>query len=252
MKNILFGIIILFSCTTFAKQIQEVSIAYNVGNPPLKFLNEKGLPDGILIDIWKLWSQKTGIKVTFKEAPFKKTVEMVKNGEADIHAGLFFTTERDKFLDYSKNPIIEIEYNIFYHRSISKIEKLNDLKPYLIGVPEGYTHKFMKENLPEGILKVYENFPKLYKEAYKGEVKTFISPVMNYEYFLIKNNIENEWYYNKGNPLYKRSYYSAVKDGNKELLGALNNGLSQITKKDIISIYRKWIKKGVFSTLSTK
>lgn len=245
-------LILLVSITVAFSFPKEVSIAYNVGNPPLKFQNENGKPDGILIDIWKLWSKKTGIKVVFKEAPFKETVQMVKEGKADIHAGLFYTKERDKFLDYSQNPIIEIEYNIFFHRNLSKINDISELKPYLIGVPEGYTHKFMKENLPGAFLKVYKNFPELYHKAYQGEVKTFISPVMNYEYFLIKHNIENQWNYNKEKPVYKRSYFSAVKEGDKELQKALNEGLAKITKKDIVQIYRKWIKKGVFSTLSTQ
>lgn len=232
-------------------EIKEVSVAYNVGNPPLKFQNEKGEADGMLIDIWKLWSKKTGVKVNFIEAPFKRTVEMVKNGEADIHAGLFFTKERDLFLDYSSSPIINIGYTIFYHRSIPPLKELKELKPFIIGVPEGYTAKYMKKNLPEGMYKTYKNFPELYKNAYKGEVKVFISPIMNYEYFLLKRNIENEWEHSKST-LYERNYFSAVKEGNGELLKVLNEGLSKISKKDIVKIYRKWIKKGVFSTLSTK
>ena len=233
----------------FAK---EVSIAYNVGNPPLKFQNEKGEPDGILIDIWKLWSKKTGVDVVFKEAPFAQTVEMVKTGKADMHAGLFYTKSRDVFLDYSDFPIVDIEYTIFYHRSIPKINKINELKPYIIGVPAGYTDKFMRENLPDGMLKVYKNFPELYRSANRGDVKTFISPVMNFEYFLNKEKIENEWKHSSGAPVYKRSYLAAVKGGDKELLKILNEGFAKITKRDIVRIYRKWIKKDIFSTLSIK
>jgi len=247
----LFFLLTLLFCSVSFASIKTVTVAYNVGNPPLKFQNSDGDPDGILIDIWKLWSKKTGVKIVFKESTFKQTVNMVKNGDADIHAGLFYTKDRDKFLDYSKMPIIEIGYNIFYHKTISKIVSIDGLKPYVIGVPEGYTNKFMQENLPDGLIKVYKNFPKLYRSAYKGEIKTFISPVMNYEYFLLNQREENQFYYTTDS-LYKRSYYSAVKEGNEELQKLLNYGLSKITKKDIIKIYRKWIKKGVFSTLSTK
>ncbi len=79
---------------------KTVTIAYNVGNPPLKFKNGQQA-DGILIDIWRLWSKKTGIQVVFKDALFADTLDMVKIGKADIHAGLFYTKDRELFLDYT-------------------------------------------------------------------------------------------------------------------------------------------------------
>lgn len=103
--------------------INKVSIAYNVGNPPLKFRNDEGEADGILIDLWRLWSKKTGIEVEFKEALFADTLEMVKQGQADIHGGLFYTEKRDKFLDYS-DPIIDIKYHIFHHKDIQNISSI--------------------------------------------------------------------------------------------------------------------------------
>lgn len=63
---------------------KKVTIAYNVGNPPLKFKNQQGEATGILIDIWRLWGEKTGIEVEFKEALFTQTLEMIKKGDAEI------------------------------------------------------------------------------------------------------------------------------------------------------------------------
>ena len=104
----------------------KVIIAYNVGNPPLKFSNGQGAADGILIDLWRLWGEKTGIEVQFKEALFADTLELVKQGRTDIHAGLFYTEQRDQFLDYT-SPIIDITYYAFHHESISRAARLNEL-----------------------------------------------------------------------------------------------------------------------------
>jgi ABC-type amino acid transport substrate-binding protein/CheY-like chemotaxis protein len=231
--------------TLNASNIKEVFIAYNVGNPPLKFQNDKGEPDGVLIDIWKLWSKKTGVELHFKEAPFSSTVDMIKNSKADIHAGLFYTKQRDEFLDYSDKSIFDIKYYIFHHKNILKIESKNDLKSYIIGVPEGYTHQYMEENFKGVTLRVYKNFPELFDSVQKGEIKIFVSPVMNFEHYLQKHNLENNWYYSSSKPLYKRSYYAAVKEGNSELLKLLNKGFSEVSYTDSIAIEKKWIKKSL-------
>ena len=53
---------------------QQVIITYNKGNPPLKFIDDNGEASGILLDIWRLWAEKTGIEVAFKEALFSDTI----------------------------------------------------------------------------------------------------------------------------------------------------------------------------------
>ena len=223
----------------------KVTIAYNVGNPPLKFKNNNSQADGILIDIWKLWSKKTGIEVEFKEALFADTLEMLKRGEVDIHAGLFYTKERDKFFDYSSKPIIDISYHIFHHKSISGLFTIDTLRGFKVGVPKGYTQTFMSEKVQKDSLRVYENFPKLYDDVVAENIKTFISPAMNFEYYLLTNNIQNDWRYNPSSLVYKREYMSAVKAGNTKLLKILNDGLEKISDEEIIAIERKWLKSSI-------
>lgn len=247
------AIIILFTCFFLLKSRsvyaaspiktdfpEKITIAYNVGNPPLKF-NNQGNADGILIDIWRLWSEKTGVKVEFKEAVFAHTLEMVKDGRADVHAGLFYTKERDRIFDYTSS-IIDTDYFIYYHESISGIGKLEDLFPFRIGVPQGFTHTFIKQNLPNAAISVYENLPKLFEAAVTGEIKVLISPVMNHDYFFQLKNKRSPFRYIPRQPAYSRTYFGAVRQGNSDLLAAVNQGFSKISFDEIIEIQRKWLK----------
>ena len=224
-----------------AQPIDEISIAYNVGNPPLKFQDEKGEASGILMDLWRLWAKKTNIKITFKEALFSDTLEMVKNGDADIHAGLFYSEKRDQFLDYSEG-IIDISYHIFYHKSITSKVTLAELTPFKIGVPKGYTETFVREHLPSAILEVYDNFPKLYNAAVKKEILVFLSPAMNLEYYFTQKGIDNEFRYDPAKPVYTRTYFGAVKEGNSALLKKIVDGFGLISAKERVETERKWLK----------
>ena len=239
--------IFIHSCPVFAlehapgKAPAPVIIAYNVGNPPLKFKNGKRA-DGILIDIWRLWSSKTGVPVKFKEALFADTLEMLKTGKADIHAGLFYTKDRDRFLDYTA-PILAIDYFIYHHESLKGIDAIDDYFPYRVGVPKGYTRTFMQDRLPDAALSVYDNYPLLFDAAMENKIHVFISPVMNHDYYFQAKKRTSPFRHNPAKPLYHRVYMGAVRQGETSLLNRVNQGLEKITPEEIIAIQRKWLKR---------
>ena len=77
----------------------ELKIAYNADVAPLKFEDESGRAAGLFPEIWRLWAKKTGKTIDFiRTDSFNESLELVKNGQADLHAGLFRTAEREKFL----------------------------------------------------------------------------------------------------------------------------------------------------------
>lgn len=220
--------------------IKKIRVAYNIGNPPIKFSN-RGKPDGIMIDIWKLWSEKTGIRVEFKEAIFNRTLQMVENGDADVHGGLFYTEARDQVFDYTV-PILDIDYMIFFHESVTGINSLKDLASFRIGVPEGYTHTFVKNNIPDAAISVYRNFPELYDAALKGEVRVFLSPVINHQYYFQSRNIPSPFLYNTSRPAYTQTYFGAVRQGDTELREIINRGFEKIRQDELVDIQRRWLK----------
>ena len=219
---------------------QQITVVFNSGTPPLKFSDPQGRASGLLVDLWRLWGKKTGITVKFLEAPWDETLRMVREGEADVHAGLFFTEERDRFLDYT-SALLEIEYLIFHHRTILGVEKLQDLKAFRIGVPKGFTQEFVSERLPQAALGLYPDFDHLYRAAFDGEVRVFVSPLINYQYFLKQNESEGEFDYDVNNPLYQQTYFGAVREGNHALRQLIDRGLASITREERAAIERKWL-----------
>ncbi len=228
--------------TVHAKEISEISVAYNLNNPPFKFKNEHGKADGILIDIWRLWSRKTGVKVTFKAAPFIQTLEMLKNGEADAHAGMFFNEERARDFDFSR-PFLELDYYLFHHESVGAIDDDRQLLPYRLGVPEGYTRSLARERFPQLSLWVFDDFPTLYEKVLAGNIKAFISPRINLEYFLKRQKRRNPFRHDPAKNLYSQHYAVAVGKNNATLLSLINRGMRQITATEKVQIERKWLQK---------
>ena len=221
-----------------------IKIVYNSSTPPLKFTDENNQANGMLIEIWKLWATKNNIEVKFIEASWDNTLKMIQDGQADIHAGIYYTKQRDKFLDYSSKPLYNNKSYFFYKNNIKNIQSIYDLKPYIIGVGNGYPSIFLKTHYPTFVYKSYNNATSLNKAFKENEVHVILSSLPTLIYYLKENHIdESKISYSDITFAYSKNYYGAVKEGNTKLLEIINNGFKNITDEEIHNIELKWTKE---------
>jgi hypothetical protein len=65
--------------TVFADTpIEKISVAISTDSVPLYFVDETGRPPGWLVDIWRLWSSETRIRVAFVSGSFGESLEMAR------------------------------------------------------------------------------------------------------------------------------------------------------------------------------
>ena len=142
-----------------ATAADELKIVYNVGVAPLKFEDADSRPVGLFPDLWRLWAQKAGRKIEFvRVESFKESLQLLKDGKVDLHAGLFRTPEREKFLDYSEQ-LLALDYYIFTHPSVYPIKSLEKTSGFLVGIQKGgYTEKFVRSKVPANRIVVYDRF----------------------------------------------------------------------------------------------
>ena len=218
----------------------KIKIVYCIDSYPFQYRNEKGEPEGIIIDYWKLWSVKTGISVDFMPAVWDETLNIMKKGEADAHAGLFQNAERSAYLDYGA-PLTPSEIHIFYDRRIPNPEKNGDFNAYRIGVINGdFVESWMKSNQPEASLKPYDNYDELIKAFERGNIKVFAADTQTALYYLGKSGIRQNVNFRSNSPLYESDWRIAVKKGDTSLLQLINSGMAAITDKEAGKIAREW------------
>lgn len=79
--------------------IYSIKVVMDNNYPPFTFLDANGQPQGILIDRWRLWEQKTGIKVQITTTDWEQALQRMANGEFDVIDTIFYNTERAKIYD---------------------------------------------------------------------------------------------------------------------------------------------------------
>ena len=240
---LLFSCIAALSVTQVSAQPlpQKVVIACSAGSAPFHFADEAGAPEGMFVDLWKLWSKKTGVKVEFRIAPWGQTLKMMQNGEADIHAGVLFSKKREAFLDFV-SPLYQSDTHVFTHRSLATPGSLQGLLPYRIGVIDGdYAVDYINKALPGAALKIFPDNRALFDAIEQGRIRVFIKDTPIALYHLKKRGLLNQFDYPSGAPLYSNTFYAAVPKGDTAIAKLVAQGMSKISGKERIAIIRRWM-----------
>ncbi|BBB67679.1 hypothetical protein UNDYM_3426 [Undibacterium sp. YM2] len=149
----LLAILLALSCSIcFAATFKLASLSY----PPYEYI-EQGEVKGIAVDIIKEAFRLMGHQVSINIYPMRRSLEMVKNGEADGIFTVFKTPEREKYIIYSNEAVLQLTISL-WTRNDSNINfdgELARLAPYRFGAVRGisYGSRF-DEFIKSGVLNV--------------------------------------------------------------------------------------------------
>ncbi len=225
--------ITLFTTTGFAKTLK---IGCVEDYYPYITVTKSGDLGGILIDWWKLWSKKTGIDVKFIPLDVQSCIEKTERGEIDIIAGLLYSDERAKKLDFSET-LIRTRTVLFLKNSI-KVDSVKNLKVPINLVENNLAHSFLKENYPNLELITLKTYAALMNAIHLQSVDAFTydipSPLGNYKqpsppagYYIFES-------------LFSERMRPAVKKGDNEMLSLIVAGIGKISDEELIDIVQRW------------
>ena len=206
--------------------------------PPYSFRDHAGQLQGILKDTWELWSKKTGVQVQITATDWANAQQIMRSGNANVIDTAFRTQEREKWLDFSK-PYASLETSIFFHKSISGIHSINDLRGFAVGVKDGgATTAWL---ISQGVtnLRKYPSYEAIILAAMTDEIRVFCMEMPPALYFLYKKNLENDFRHSE--PLYFGKFHWATRKGDAPMLQLVTRGFDKISDEERKVIESKWI-----------
>jgi ABC-type amino acid transport substrate-binding protein/CheY-like chemotaxis protein/HPt (histidine-containing phosphotransfer) domain-containing protein len=220
---------------------EKVTVAIGSESIPYFFCNSAGKPDGWIVDIWKLWSKKSGVKVEFKSAPFGDSLLLLKNGNVDIHGGCFRSPDREEYIDFIL-PVAPLTTSFFYDKNIYGIMELKDLAGIEVGVIKGdYAIEFIRKKCPELSLKIFEDNLALFDAVKHRRIKAFIKDTAIGISYLSKLNMLNDFNYYQDKPLYEKKFFIGVKKGDSRFIEIIRKGMKEITHDERAELQSKWL-----------
>ncbi len=145
---------------------------------PFSYLTPDGEPQGILIDFWREYSVRNDVHVKFLLLDWEESLLAVKEGRADIHAGLIFSAERSQYLNFG-TVIMPIDTQLYVNSDLLGIDVESVLKgesAMEVGlVKGGYEETFVRKHYPNAAIRLFSNNDALLKAVTSKQIFLFVA-----------------------------------------------------------------------------
>lgn len=217
----------------------SITVVDDAAYAPFAFLDANNQPAGITIDLWQLWSRKTGIAVNFRLMQWDAALEEVRNDRADAVGGIFATGERRRSFAFSQ-PFYSLTTALFFHKQISGIRGLEDIQGFPVGVVAGDSAiELIRTQLPTAQLLEYPSAGALVEAAVHGQVKVFVVDGIVGRFYLARYDLKG-MIREASRPVAVNEVMTAVRLENTALLGVIQQGFNRITSEEIKQIMTAW------------
>jgi len=206
--------------------------------PPYAFRDSSGVLNGYLVDIWKLWEERTGVRIELEATDWEKALQKMAAQQADVIDTIFRTKERENTFDFSP-PYAQIPATIYTHAGIGGIVDLKTLRGFLVGVKAGDACVEKLEEAGIHSMQRYANYETLVQAAVAGQIRVFCLDEPPANYLLYRAHAEKDFH--KAFELYVGEFHRAVRKGDAETLALLKKGLSAITASEQQALRDKWM-----------
>ena len=218
---------------------QEIVFVAQVRHAPFAFLDKRQV-SGMDVELAQWIAAETGFKARFETAPLEQAMEMLRSGEADAMASMFYSDQRDTEFDFSQ-PTKIVPVVLYVRADREGITGYDDLEGRRVAIM-GASRTL--DELQRKNIQCEVRFVPTTEECAilleKGEVDAMIGNelvVQHYLYATGKGDLKLI-----GDPLYNARMCMAVKSGNRDLLGILNKGISDAQASGTLyKIQAKWL-----------
>ncbi len=221
--------------------VSVLHIVMDDNYPPYVFKDEEGNLRGILIDQWKLWEERAGVKAEITALPWGEALSAMKAGQYDVIDTIFQTAEREAIFDFTE-AYAQIEVRIFFPNSISGIAAAEDLKGFHVAVKSGDANADYL--LERGVtnLSYYDSYAAIIQAAAAKQETIFVIDQPPALYFLYKNGIQG--WFKSSPPLYSGAFHRAVKKGDAATLKLVQDGFARLSPAEYQALNERWMGVG--------
>ena len=206
--------------------------------PPYLFLDADGKEDGFLVDVWRLWSRKTGVRVELKATKWEEAQRILLRGDADVIENIFDTPQRQPLYDFSP-PYADLPVAIYRDVSIGGLTNLGALRGFQVGVMEGDACIEWLQSAGIGPLVYYGNYTKLIQGAMAQDIKVFCLDEYPANFYLYRLGAHRQFV--KAFALYQGHFHRAVRKGDLDTLRLVEQGMAAISASEMETLRRTWL-----------
>ncbi|BFL84216.1 transporter substrate-binding domain-containing protein [Shewanella baltica] len=222
----------------YQRQQAGIVISMQLGVEPFVDLGVDGLPHGLYVDMWQLWSEKTGIAVDFISGDMNSSVDDVRRGLADAHIGYPESDDVKTGLNRAWH-LYTVKSRLFLFQQ--QLTDLDSLKGKRIGVvPTAPYLVALRKALPQVALRYYDNMDAMVAGARSGEIVGFVASGAWTSHYLLLNKGWSD-FSQYPNLEFSTNIYVLTRSDDPGLTQRIANGFNNISNQEFADIENKWM-----------
>ena len=241
---LVFVSIFLLSSVAFANQAPGfvatslLRVALDDNYPPYVMRRTDGSVEGYLIDEWKLWEAKTGVKVELIATDWAQAKKNMAEGRSDVIDTIFRTSERETRLEFSA-PYATLPVSIYTISKLLGINDINGLEGFRVGVKDGdaCVDRLRAGGITD--IKPYTDYETLLQAVLAEKVHVFCMDDPPANYLIFRAGAEHKLL--KAFSLYSGEFHRAVRKGDSATLALVESGFAAITAPEREALQDKWM-----------
>jgi len=232
--------------------IRTLKSASEFDYPPFCLVKKDGSADGFSVELLKTVTQIVGLDIRFDVAAWNDIKQKLIDGQIEVLPFVSYSKERDEVLDFTA-PYLRLHGTIFVRKGETSIHTETDLKEKEVLVMRGDTaHEYaVKRNISNHLI-LTDSFEQAMMQLSSGKHDAVIiqqlAGIQLIKQLNISNIVDVDSFQDtnikiKENPLegFEQKFCIAVKEGDKELLARLNEGLAIVIANGTYDdLYNKW------------
>ncbi len=215
-------------------------ISMDTGYAPMTFINAAGEPAGLFVDIWRLWSEKSGRKIEFRGGNWDESIRSIENGTADIHSGLFASEDRAKWMVFSQ-PFYRAASYFFYPAGRDEGSAQKGLEGWKIGATKGsFQEAYLRKNYPKAQIVSFASREKMIRALLEGSIHAFLA-----EHHPVAASVTVLGLTGKirqgDKVVFTKKFHAGALARNADLLAVVDKGFDLVSERELSAIERQWV-----------
>jgi diguanylate cyclase (GGDEF)-like protein len=221
---------------------QLLKVVLDDNYPPYIFRDARGALQGILVDQWRLFGERNGLRVELFGMDWGEALARMASGDFDVIDTIFRNEDREKVFDFSE-PYAPIDVPIFFRSDLSGIRDAESLHGFRVAAKKGDNAVWFLRNRGVTDIVEFDSYEKIIEAARSRDVAVFVVDQPPAHYFLYRLGVSEE--FRQTEPLYGGKFHRAVRKGDVATLRLLEKGFGAITASEYREIDRRWLGKTI-------
>ncbi len=214
-----------------------VLVAMAEGNPPLMNVTPNGLPQGLLVDLWQLWSEQTGIPIAMVPETTTQGLKTLRQGRVDAHMGYPVGTETPADVR-PVWPVYRLMSSFYYGngKQLTALQQVN--QPVGVFAAASYLEK-LQQDFPALQIRRFEKLEEMLRAFERNEIAGFFISDLVMQHRVLQTNANA--YQKLEQPRYQTELQVLVAEDASKLAGQLKQGFQAITQDQLEAIEKRWL-----------